>query len=148
MKKKPQKKKKQIPEKETSRTAIQRALDDDLILELHFQGSSLRDIARVMKISHVAVGKRIEKMLNLITEKTGQDTETLRKIMIRSHEHTIKRAWQFVFLGNEFSFKYLDVITNVKKEIAKLQNLYHNTKEGDKKPRNFESIVEDAWNDE
>lgn len=113
------------------RLKIQAELEDDLIMELHFQSYSLRKIASKVKISHQAVKNRLDKILKRIGTKNDEEIPVKRKVRVKKLEVLQKRAWDFINSkkGEKFAFKYMEIILKTSQEISRLEDEYPNHKE-------------------
>lgn len=122
MTKKPQK----SDENEKQRLKIQKEIEDDEILHLHWQYYTLREIAEKVKLSHMTVKNRLDKMLERLGNKRAENIEFGRNRRIAELETLKKKAWQFINSknGEKFAFKYMEIIIKANQEISKLKNEY------------------------
>lgn len=107
-----------------SKISISKALEDDQIIEYHFQGLSLREIGEKVSLSHVTVNQRLKKIIKEITKTQNEDTKSKIRLRVRELEFLIKKSWGFIGPKNTFSFKYIELILKIKQEISRLENLY------------------------
>lgn len=137
--------KKKVDKRETvvKRSKLEIDIDDDKILGYHFEKMSLRQIAKKMKLSHATIKQRLDIILKKL--KSHEDKNQLGKInfMISEHEHTKKRAWEFITKKEKMSFKYFEVIIKANQEISKLQALYPKEIGTGEKTKTFEELLDE-----
>jgi len=121
MTKKPQK-----SDDEKQRLKIEKEIENDEILRLHFQYYTLREIATKVKLSHMTVKNRLDKMIKELGNKREETIEFSRNIRIAELETLKKKAWEFINSkkGSGFAFKYMEIILKTNQEISKLNNEY------------------------